>query len=312
MHSDQFLQFTNVLEPDSIDFEAYLKETDDSEKVRPAYDFLDQVMFVLAPTHDMPQHPKLPFSDSWLYFAPGEVTVWGGFNGSGKSMLQGQVLTHFARAGQKVCIASFEMKPAKTLARIVKQELCISTPPRHHVDGLLRQLNGTMWLYDQQGTVKPERMIAVIKHCAEKLGCQHIAIDSLMKCVRGTDDYNGQKEFVDQLTSCARDYNVHIHLVAHLKKGDGDERLPNRMDISGAGAISDLVDNVVLVWRNKRKERDRDAGKTINEDDPDSVLIVDKSRNGEWEGRTKLWFNKASQRFSDGAMQKRGLARSLA
>jgi twinkle protein len=132
-----------------------------------------------------------------------------------------------------------------------------------------------------------------------------------MKCVRGEDDYNGQKSFVDELTACARDYSVHIHLVAHLKKGETDERLPTRMDIKGSGAISDLVDNVLIVWRNKKKERDIEAGRQVNEGDPDSVLICDKQRNGDWEGRIKLWYNKTSLKFADQLRQKRGLAKSL-
>lgn len=298
-----------VLVPDDIDFDRYLKETDPAEKVRPASEYLNDVMHVLTPPPDAPKHPRLPFNGAWVNFAPGEVTVWGGFNGSGKSMLQGQVMTQFAEAGQKVCIASFEMKPAKTLARICKQKFGHPEPSRAQVAQFLQQTHERIWLYDQQGTVRPERMIAVVKHCAEKLKCNHVAIDSLMKCVRGTDDYNGQKEFVDALTACARDFGIHVHLVVHLKKGEGDERLPNRMDISGTAAISDLVDNVLLVWRNKRKERTRDAGKQVNEEDPDSVLICDKQRNGDWEGRVKLWFDRGSQKFTDRA--RKGIAQAL-
>lgn len=301
-----------ILTPDDIDFSAYLRDTDAGEKVRPASEYLNDVMHALAPVHDSPTHPKLPFMNAWLYFAPGEVTLWGGFNGSGKSMLQGQVMAGFAEQGQKVCIASFEMKPAKTLARMIRQNMGQQSPTKDQAQMFLKRTEGNLWMYDQQGMVKADRMIAVIKHCAEKLKCQHIAIDSLMKCVRGTDDYNGQKEFVDQLTACARDFGIHIHLVAHLKKGEGDERMPTRMDISGTGAISDLVDNVILVWRNKKKERDRDGGKTVSETDPDAVLIVDKQRNGEWEGRVKLWYERSSMRFSDNVFQRRGLAANLA
>lgn len=295
----------DILTADDIDFNRYLAETDAGENVRPAIEYLNSVMHTLSPVHDNPQHPKLPFHDAWMYFNPGEVTLWAGFNGSGKSMIQGQVLTEFALKGQKCCIASFEMKPEKTLARCMRQMTGMSTPPRERVEEILQKTSGTLWLYDQQGTVKPDRMIAVVKHCAEKLGIQHIAIDSLMKCVRGTDDYNGQKEFVDALTACARDYGVHIHLVCHLKKGDGDERMPTRMDISGTAAISDLVDNVLLVWRNKKKERDQQSGKEVGDEIPDSVLICDKHRNGEWEGRVKLWYDKNSLRFFDGASRNR-------
>ena len=185
-------------------------------------------------------------------------------------------------------------------------------PPREKVQKLIDQTAGKFWLYDQQGTVNPQRMIAVVKHCAEKLGVQHIAIDSMMKCVRGTDDYNGQKDFVDLLTACARDFGIHIHLVAHLKKGEGDERMPTRMDVTGTAAITDLVDNVLIVWRNKKKERDQQNGKIVSETDPDSVLICDKNRNGEWEGRVKLWYEPESLRFADfNKNVRRGLAAVL-
>lgn len=303
-----------VLTDDSIDFSKYMRDTDAGENVRPASEYLNDVMHALAPVHDNPTHPKLPFRDAWLYFSPGEVTVWGGFNGSGKSMIQGQVMAGFAEHGQKVCIASFEMKPAKTLARIIRQTTGQANPTKEQVQMFLKRTEGNLWLYDQQGTVKTDRMIAVVKHCAEKLKCQHIAIDSLMKCVRGTDDYNGQKDFIDAITACARDLVTHIHLVVHLKKGekgDADDRMPTRYDIKGASEISDLPDNVILVWRNKKKERDRDGGKTVSETDPDAVLIVDKSRNGEWEGRVKLWYERSSLRFSDNVFVRRGLAAKL-
>jgi twinkle protein len=202
-----------------------------------------------------------------------------------------------------------EMKPAKTLARIVRQ-FCGANPHREVVQRFLDSTGKNLWIYDQQGSVKPERLIAVIKHCAEKLKCKHIAIDSLMKCVRGADDWNGQKDFVDALTTCARDYATHLHLVVHLKKGEGDERMPTRMDISGTAAISDLVDNVLLLWRNKAKERARDAGKQFREDDPDSVLICDKQRNGEWEGRVHLWYDRETLKFTD--RQRKGIAQALA
>jgi twinkle protein len=63
-----------------------------------------------------------------------------------------------------------------------------------------------LWLYDQQGSVKTDALMGVIRYCANELKIQHIVIDSLMKCVSGEDDYNAQKDFVDELCSVARDY----------------------------------------------------------------------------------------------------------
>lgn len=302
----------DILTQDDIDFSEYEDETDPQQKVRSVSAFEQEVLAELTPdAANTPKHPKMPFADFWLYFAPGEVTLWAGFNGSGKSMVQGQVLSTFAQDGIKCCIASFEMKPGKTISRMIRQNTGQRWPKPDQVQHFIRRTDKTMFVYDQQGDVHPNKLRAVIRYCADKLGIQHFAVDSLMKCVNGTDDYNGQKNFVNMLTILARDLNIHIHLVAHLKKGEGDERQPTRMDISGSGAIADLVDNVVLVWRNKRKERDRDSGKEVDPGTADTLLICDKSRNGEWEGRTKLWFSPECQKFTDFNQAPRGLARAL-
>jgi len=242
-----------LLVPDEIDFARYLRDTEPQTKVRRATEFLDSIMFQLAPATPERSRDQIQFAGTYVEFRPGELTIWAGFNDSGKSLIQGQVLTDFAVAGDTVCIASLEMKPEKTLARIAKQLVGRQSPTRSEVKQWLDDTDGRLWLYDQQGSVKPDYMVAVIKHCAEQLKCRHIAVDSMMKCVRGEDDYNGQKDFVDALTVCARDYNVHIHLVHHLRKGETDERMPTRMDLRGASAISDLADNVLLVWRNKKR-----------------------------------------------------------
>lgn len=302
----------DILTEDSIDFSEYERETDPQQKVRSIAAYTEEVLEELTPDrNDAPKHPKMPFANFWLYFAPGEVTVWAGFNGSGKSMLQGQVLATLAMGGVKSCIASFEMKPRKTASRMIRQSTGLRWPQPARVQEFVKQTEKTLYVYDQQGTINGHRLRAVIRYCVEKLGIQHFAVDSLMKCVRGTDDYNGQKDFVDMLTVIARDLNIHIHLVVHLKKGEGDEKMPTRMDISGSGAIADLVDNVVLVYRNKKKERARDAGQEVDEQAADTLLICDKSRNGEWEGRIKLWFDPDCQKFTDFNFQRRGIARAL-
>ena len=35
----------------------------------------------------------------------------------------------------------------------------------------------------------------------------------------------------------------------------------------------------------------------MNESDPDTLLICDKQRNGEWEGTIGLWYERNSQQF---------------
>jgi twinkle protein len=154
-----------------------------------------------------------------------------------------------------------------------------------------------LWFYDQQGTTNAQQVIAMARYCAVKLGITHVFIDSLMKCVPSEDDYNAQKYFVDELTALARDHNIHIHLIHHIRKLTSEEVTPNKNDIKGTGSIADQVDNVLLVWRNKKKEHSAQAGNSVDNATPDAMLMCEKQRNGESEDWYSLWFHKDSHQF---------------
>jgi twinkle protein len=247
---------------------------------------------------------------SEFQFRPGEVTVWGGANGQGKSLVTGQVALSLCSQGEKVCVASFEMKPLKTLERMGRQwsAFNVTDPAFAGNEEAMRQFidlysqfsdwtDGKLWLYDQQGTVSARQVICVARYCAKEKGITHFFIDSLMKCVSGEDDYNGQKSFVDELCSIARDNNIHIHLIHHIKKPPDENHKPSKYDFKGTGAITDQVDNVIAVWRNKLKERKRASGAAVTDTEPDALLICDKQRNGEWEGNIGLWFDRNSMQY---------------
>jgi len=296
----------NVLEPDDINFSAYMRETEARARVRPAREYIADMAEQIGRPRVIPGHP-LPWGKvrSLFRFRPGEVTLWAGVNGHGKSLMTGMVALDLVAHRQRVCIASFEMKPVSTLGRMLRQ--WIGYPADDEFAGhpeaneALRDLyeqfgtatDRALWFYDQQGTVAAAQMVAVARYCAKELQMQHIFIDSLMKCVRGADDYNGQKDFVDELTAIARDYGAHIHLVHHIRKLENELKKPDKTDVKGAGEITDQVDNVLLVWRNKA-----DA-KSKKQDDPDAALICCKQRHGEWEGGVNLWFHRASQQYSE-------------
>jgi twinkle protein len=161
-----------------------------------------------------------------------------------------------------------------------------------------------LWLYDQQGTTSSSQVIAMARYCAMELGVQHVFIDSLMKCVAGEDDYNAQKAFVDELTALARDHHIHVHLIHHIRKLGSEEQMPSKTDIKGTGAIADQVDNVLLMWRNKKKEHEIQNGSIPDPLKPDAILMCEKQRNGEAEDWYSLWYRRESQQFveSDSSM----------
>ena len=296
-----------IVRPDEVDFEKYLKANDVAQKVKPAIEFLDELQDELAnPVEDSHQTMPWPKTHQGFQFRAGEVTLYAGGNGGGKSMVTGMIALGLIKQKQKVMVASFEMKPKRTLFRMLRQFAGenIDVPRFIEKNKYLTNLFDRMrsyaheylWLYDQQGTVTAQQVIAVSRYSAIELGVQHIFIDSLMKCVSGEDDYNAQKGFVDELTSLARDHNIHVHLIHHIRKLASEEIKPNKNDIKGSGSISDQVDNVLMVWRNKKKEHDAQNG-VVDVMIPDAYLMCEKQRNGEAEDWYSLWYHKESQQF---------------
>ena len=298
-----------VLKPETIDFVKYLKSTDLSQKVKPVCDWLDEIREDIAnPVPDVSKVMPWSKTESGFQFRPGEVTVYAGSNGSGKSMITGQIALGLIKQGEKVCIASFEMKPKRTLHRMLRQfsginlELPVFSgklPISAAMDRFEAFAGDRLWMYDQQGTVTAQQVIAVARYCAVELGVTQFFIDSLMKCIPAEDDYNAQKYFVDELTALARDHNIHIHLIHHIRKLASDELQPNKNDIKGSGSIADQVDNVFLVWRNKKKEHQEQRDGTVDPAVADAMLMCEKQRNGESEDWYSLHFNKASQQFRE-------------
>lgn len=297
--------------PDEIDFAKYERETDVQAKVKPASLWVQELIDRIRNPVRQPR-ALMPWrkTHAMVAFRPGEVTVWGGANGNGKSLVTGQIAMSLIAQDHKVCIASFEMKPSKTLERMGRQFSGYNPDEPAFAGSLEAQdslikiyqefkewTSGRLWLYDQQGTVTVQQIVAVVRYCAKEKGITHFFIDSLMKCVAGEDDYNGQKRFVDELTAIARDHQIHIHLVHHIRKPSDESHKPGKYDYKGTGAITDQVDNVISVWRNKPKEKKRDEGKPIEDKDPDALLICDKQRNGEWEGSIGLWFHRESMQY---------------
>jgi twinkle protein len=285
-----------IFDKDDIDWGAYMAATDAQHKVKPAAHWEADLLDEFGPQADTSPHSRLPWSrlNSRIALRPGEVSLWFGFNGHGKSLLLGHAMLSVCAQRQRACIASFEMRPRKTLARMARQWADSEAPKPAQVREFVGWAQGRLWLYDQTGTVEAERVYAVIRYAVDKLKVQHFVLDNLTKCVAADDDYPGQKRLVDQLTALAQELDVHIHLVHHARKDRDETRPPRKMDALGASAITNLVDNVFIVWRNKAKY-EADEPKS---NEPDAMLICDKQRHGTgWEGALNLFFHQRSMQY---------------
>lgn len=281
----------------------------DPEELRNANEYTSEIIkglrdgFDCGPGFDSPWR-KLKGN---VRFRQSELTVINGINGHGKSQLVGQIVLSAMQQGWRVCKASLEMRPQILLARMARQATAGNvTDPK--ITALGNWYQDKFWLFDLVGTAKADRLLDVMKYARQRYDCRLFVIDSLMKCGLAEDDYNAQKRFIEALCDFKNQHECHVILVTHSRKGDSEEKPINKMDVKGTGSITDLADTVISVWRNKRKERKLAE---LNGEPPpkelleefDALMMVDKQRNGEWEGRAKLWFDRSSHQFRGGYIE---------
>jgi twinkle protein len=142
-----------IITPDDFDFRAYMAESEPHAKVIPAESWREALVRSTY-ANEAIKGARLPWAKTHdhLRFRGGEVTLWQGINGHGKSQALGQACIGFAAQGEPVCIASFEMKPVSTLKRMLRQTAMNDHPTEQAANRLMDWVQGRMWLYDQLGT----------------------------------------------------------------------------------------------------------------------------------------------------------------
>jgi twinkle protein len=296
------------------DFDAHYFAEDhgvELAKIKPASSWADAVVDRLygsgnsdhwTPTGFSKMHGKFDFREA-------EVTIWSGVNKHGKTTKLSHVSLNLLTRDKRLCIASMEMRPAESMAKMTKQAAGVEKPSQDFIRRFARWTDGKLWIYDHLGRVAASRMLALARYVRKELKVDHFVIDSLMKCGIAVDDLTGQKDFVDALCTIARDTGLHIHLVAHSRKGENERVAPDKFSIKGAGEIADMADNIVIVYKNMKKaedisaaEREKDEQKREQRlkelrETPDSFVRIAGQRNHPWEGGFAFWFDKESQQY---------------
>ena len=164
------------------------------------------------------------------------------------------------------------------------------------LEDFLKQIAPYIFLLDRVGSATPKQVFGAMVQAVTKFGCEHIIIDNLMRvCPEYGDKANeAQKDFIQNLIALAKRFDVHVWLGHQVRKGLSETEEINKYSIRGAAAITDNADNVILLCRNLAKEKklENEYRRDVDESEGDSVLIVDKQRNGDWQGRIQLWFDK--------------------
>lgn len=234
----------------------------------------------------------------------GEVLLLAGYNGSGKSQLAGQITVSAMDQGIKSCVASMEFKPPKWLRRMYVQVAATRNPSEPYQDAIATWLEDRLWVFDVTGSTKVEKIIEVFRYGVKRYNIRFFVIDNLSKCGIAETDYDAQKAAIDSVTDFARDYDVAVLLLHHMRKSEDEIKAGGKMDVKGSGALSDMVDTVLTLWRNKKREREIDKCKIDGTEVPidvtesvGAVLACEKQRNGDEEPRLGMWFDNDTYQF---------------
>lgn len=244
---------------------------------------------------------KLPWdrTHDLIRFRPGEVTVHAGMNGHFKSMVTGQMMEWFALDGEPAGIMSFEMPVKDTQKRMCQQAAGTPNPAPGFIQQWVKWNHMNLAYYDKLDTTPSSRVLGAVFYMAKELGCKHILLDSLTKCGLPYGERGAEKDFIDALCATAKAFQIHVHLICHVRKPQsaGQEHIPSKFDVRGAGELTDLVHNVIIHWADKKKAKLKQkiqAGQKLapKEEEymlrPDQRMIVEKQRNGAFEGTIAL------------------------
>ena len=205
-------------------------------------------------------------------FLMGEVSVWTGRSGQGKSTFLGQMMIEAVNEGKSVCAYSGELRADRFQYWINLQaagrkniEFFFDRVKDKKVGFLQKEISnrikewyrGKFWLYDNNINAENSEETGIIKlftYAARKYDCKVFLIDNLMtsKFDSGkldSDYYRAQSNFVGELIHFAQTHNVHVHLVAHPKKTN--KAIIGKDDVSGTGDITNRADNAFSVERVK-------------------------------------------------------------
>lgn len=261
--------------------------------------FIDDVMRELS--DDGQRGDPLPWSKMATLFRlrPHELTVWAGSNGSYKSTVLSEVMLSLAMGEHRVVVVSLEMPAYKVASLMAVQAFANPHPARKRVETWAESLSESLCFLDLTGDLKPAEVVKLTRYCAHELGTQHILIDNLTKIVSADNEATEQqRHFMAQMHRTAIDTGMHVHVVAHTRKPQGEEeRPPGRYEIAGSRTLVDQPDNVVMIWRNRIKEARIANGQLGETDRPDLVLNICKQRHGRFEGPVGLWLRRDCRRF---------------
>lgn len=193
----------------------------------------------------------------------GDVTIFSGLSGSGKTTFLDFFSLNAVQRGYKVAIFSGELQGFRFQSWIdqmaagkgfVKQKAGYDNvyyAPRNISEKVNEWLADKLFLYNNDYGTRWSQLFPDIRDCVDKNGTQLVMVDNLMTL--NLDSYEGDKnekqsQYINELKEYAKRKNIHVILVCHPRKEQSFQLL-RKESISGTADLTNLCDNLIISHR---------------------------------------------------------------
>jgi KaiC/GvpD/RAD55 family RecA-like ATPase len=199
-------------------------------------------------------------------FFQSQVTLHAGSTKSGKSAVVNQYAAMAAEQGGRVCmwagedsasdlryklsvhIGGFSGTETRLSSRTLTEYQCVKESYKPRIS---KFLHDRIIFIDRRMGLNEDMLIENFLLAFQRFGCDTFIVDNIAKLVLSKDSENiflRQAQIINKLSDFAKEYRVHLHVVAHTSKGSETE-LPTRNNISGTKDLINLADRTILYWR---------------------------------------------------------------
>ena len=202
----------------------------------------------------------------------GEVLVFTGNSGCGKSTFVNNLMANLLNNGHKVYTHQGEFSPGAFKNNLYKI-FCRPSQIETYKNELKGKVYGRVsretekkideWLGDKliiNGSQVPSKkqLLKTMEKVYKRMGVKIFFIDNLMTVgIGGDDKYEEQKKLFLELQEFAKKYNVFIGIVAHAKKNNQDFKELDQYIIHGASEIANLSNYIIFLHRLSKEEMEK-------------------------------------------------------
>lgn len=209
----------------------------------------------------------------------GEVWIFSGPSGEGKTTMTMTITQNMAAAGVKTAWFTLEVTPRQFIQKIQSRssEIPLFYLPHENMDPVIS------WLEERivEARVKYDCKVFFIDHLQQIFSMAVMQKNANLSWEIG--------DLMAKIKQLAVAHNIAIILIAHTKDDPtGSSREPRKEDIRDSGLVQRLADSIIMIWR---VPNDDDIAstrrKTLSEEDRKAKVRVVKNRRT---GKQGTWF----------------------